>query len=65
MPKTQSLPNDPDFVGADKALRRAAKVALALARKTKTPCYVMRDGRIVDIAKRQSRVVPKKLVPAK
>ena len=34
------------------ALKRAAKQALALARKTGTPCWVMRDGKMIDIAKR-------------
>jgi diaminopimelate decarboxylase len=31
-----------------KALERAAKRALELAERTSTPCYVVRDGRIVD-----------------
>jgi hypothetical protein len=35
-----------------KALRRAAKNAISLARSTGTPAYVMENGRIVDIAKR-------------
>ena len=34
------------------ALKRAGKNALALARQTGTPCYVMEGNRIVDIAKR-------------
>lgn len=34
------------------ALKRAAKNALALARQTGTPCYVMEGNKIVDIAKR-------------
>jgi hypothetical protein len=34
------------------ALRRAAKNALELARRTGTPAYVLEDGKIVDIAKR-------------
>lgn len=39
---------------ADKlrALKRAAKNALDLARQTGTPCYVMEGNKIVDIAKR-------------
>ena len=65
MQKSQDLPTDPDLLGADKTLRRAAKAALALARKTKTPCFVMRDGQIVDIAKRQPRPVAKKPGTAK
>jgi len=39
------------------ALRRAAKEALAIARLTNTPAYVMRDGRIVDAAKRPAKKV--------
>ena len=34
------------------ALKRAGKDALALARQTGTPCYVMEGSKIVDIAKR-------------
>ena len=49
------LPIDPDLVGVDKALRRAAKSALKLARQTKTPCYVVKDGMIVNIAERQNK----------
>ena len=37
------------------ALRRAAKDALDLARRTGTPCYVMENGKIVDIAKRPAQ----------
>ncbi|ACD93904.1 hypothetical protein [Trichlorobacter lovleyi] len=46
--KTMKPLND-EFAGMDAALRRAAKVAQTLARKTKTPCYVWKDGQIVDI----------------
>lgn len=35
-----------------RALKRAAKNALDLARQTGTPCYVMEGNKIVDIAKR-------------
>lgn len=35
-----------------RALKRAAKSALELARQTGTPCYVMEGNKIVDIAKR-------------
>ena len=35
-----------------RALKRAAKNALELARLTGTPCYVMEGNKIVDIAKR-------------
>ena len=33
------------------ALKRAGKNALALARQTGTPCYVMEGNKIVDIAR--------------
>ncbi len=35
-----------------KALRRAGKKAVALGRLTGTPAYVLKDGQIVDLAKR-------------
>jgi len=38
-----------------KALRRAAKNAVELARLTGTPAYVLENGRIVDIAKRNRK----------
>lgn len=51
MPMTQKpLPTDPDLLGALSALRRAAQRAFDLAIATNTPCFVMRDGKIVDIA---------------
>jgi len=34
------------------ALRRAAKRAVELGRRTGTPAYVLENGRIVDAAKR-------------
>ena len=33
------------------ALRRSAKAALELARQTGTACWVMKNGKIIDIAK--------------
>jgi hypothetical protein len=33
----------------DAALRRAAVRARELADRTQTPCYVLRDGRVVDL----------------
>jgi hypothetical protein len=55
MPNNPKEPLDPFFAGVDAALKRAAKVAHALARKTKTPCYIWQDGQIVDItAKRKT-----------
>jgi hypothetical protein len=43
-------PRHPDLIGADAALERAARRALDLALQTGTPCWVLRDGRMVDIA---------------
>jgi len=40
--------SDPDLQGATAALQRSARRARELAVKTETPCYVMRDGHIVD-----------------
>lgn len=50
------LPIDPDLVGVENALRRAAKSALKLARQTKTPCYVVKDGLLVNIAERPKKM---------
>lgn len=55
MTTNKQLPKDSDLAGVDKAIKRAAKSALALARKTKTPCYVLQDGKIQDIAVRQTK----------
>ena len=43
---------DPDIVGSDAALRRAAKRALQIGLETGTPVYVLEDGKIVDLTKR-------------
>jgi hypothetical protein len=42
-----------EFAAIDAALKRAAKAAHLLARKTKTPCYIWQDGKIVDISGRK------------
>lgn len=44
-----------EFAGVDAALKRAAKSALKLAKQTKTPCYVWKNGQIVDIAQSRKR----------
>jgi len=51
--KLNGQPKDRDIAGSMAALKRAAKQALALARRTGTPCWVMRDGKLVDLAKRR------------
>ena len=45
------LEKDSELAGVDKALRRAAKRALELAIQTGTPCYVLKNGKIVDLTK--------------
>lgn len=50
MNRKPKLPENPEFADVDAALKRAAKTAHLLARKTKTSCYVWQDGRIVDIS---------------
>lgn len=50
MNRKEKLPENPEFADVDAALKRAAKTAHLLARKTKTPCYVWQDGGIVDIS---------------
>jgi len=61
--KKKDLPKDPDLLGALPALKRAAANALNLARQTKTPCYVLKDGKIVDIAASRPKA-PKKTHPS-
>jgi hypothetical protein len=41
--------NDPDIIGSLPAMRRAARRARQLARQTRTPLLVMRNGKIVNI----------------
>jgi len=43
-------PKDKDLLGSQAALKRAARSALTIACNTRTPCYVLRHGKIVDIA---------------
>lgn len=40
-----------------KALKRAARKALETAKKMHTPCYIIKDSLIVDIAKAKNRVL--------
>jgi hypothetical protein len=49
---------NPYILAAGAAMRRAARRARELGRKTGTPVYVLRNGRIVDLTaewKRQTR----------
>ncbi|OGT98618.1 MAG: hypothetical protein A2079_00435 [Geobacteraceae bacterium GWC2_48_7] len=54
MSRKSKMPLNTEFAGIDAALKRAAKAAHLLARKTKTPCYIWKDGRIVDITAKQN-----------
>jgi diaminopimelate decarboxylase len=54
--KTTGQPTDRDIAGSMAALKRAARQALALARRTGTPCWVLRAGKLVDLAKRRKAV---------
>jgi hypothetical protein len=56
----KNLPNDPDLANVEKALKRAAKTALELARKTNTPYYVVKEGKIVNVAEGQTENWPEK-----
>lgn len=48
--RNTAQPTDPDQIGSLAAIKRAALRARELARQMNTPCYVMRDGRIVDVS---------------
>jgi len=60
MTAKKNLPKDADLANVEKALKRAAKTALDLARKTHTPCYVVKEGKIVNVAERQADYRPEK-----
>ena len=49
MTRTTDLSHAEFRRGVTAALRRAAKAALRLAQETGTPCWVMVDGKIVDL----------------
>jgi hypothetical protein len=44
---------DPDLQKVEPALRRAAQGARELALRTGTPCYVWRDGKLINIGSPQ------------
>ncbi len=50
MNKRLMTSKDPDIIASEKALRRAARRALEIGLKTGTPVYVIKRGKIVDIA---------------
>jgi hypothetical protein len=55
MTKKPDRPTDPDIVGSEAALRRAARRALRIGLETGTPVYVIKKGRIVDLTKEKRR----------
>jgi hypothetical protein len=60
--KNEKLPKDPDLLGSVQAMKRSAANALKLARRTHTPCYVVKDGKIVNVAERQKTCRTEKIV---
>jgi diaminopimelate decarboxylase len=60
----KSLPKNSNLAGVEKALKRAAKAARTLAKKTHTPCYVVKEGKIVNIAERQAEYRPTRRKPS-
>ena len=59
--KKENLPKDPDLLGSVQAIKRSAAHALKLARKTHTPCYVVKDGKIVNAAERHKKAGQEKI----
>ncbi|MGH7773812.1 MAG: hypothetical protein ACREQA_16430 [Candidatus Binatia bacterium] len=53
MKQQEKVPRDPDIRASAKALRRAARRALELGVRTRTPVYVLRGGKIVDLTKQK------------
>lgn len=47
MIRKESKATDPDLLGAETALRRAARRARETARSTRTPLVIWRDGKVV------------------
>ena len=45
-------PTSADFIGADAALKRAAKRALETALQLGTPCWVLEGDQIIDLTER-------------
>ncbi len=49
MTQDDRISDNPDILASAKALRRAARQALDLGRRTGTPVYVLQKGQIVDL----------------
>lgn len=54
--KPKNLPKDRDLRGAANALARSSANALKVAGKIHTPCYVVRNGEIVNLANLRNAV---------
>jgi len=52
----KKVPSPPELP----ALRRAAKTAIELARRTGTPAWIMVDGKLVDATKLRKRPTKKR-----
>lgn len=65
MSKRTNPTENAEFADVDAAIKRAAKaalaLALALARKTKAPCYVWKDGAIVNLTEKHAMKKPDNL----
>lgn len=60
MPPRIITSKDPDIIASEKALRRAARRALEIGLETGTPVYVIKGGKIVDLAKKNRRKTKRK-----
>jgi hypothetical protein len=52
----KARPTSPDLLGAEQAIKRAARRAREIAIQTNTPCIVRKDGKLVDIAKQPGAI---------
>jgi hypothetical protein len=57
MKKVAAMSKNPDIIASAKALRRAARRALEIGKRTGTPVYVMKNGRIVDLTQEKPKRV--------
>lgn len=60
MSRRRSLHKDADIIRSEAALRRAARRAHELGKRTGTPVYVLRDGKIVDLTQENDHQVESK-----
>jgi hypothetical protein len=58
MRRTSRAVRDPDLAKVGDALKRAAASALTLGRQTKTPVYVIKDGKIVNLLAGRAKASP-------